>query len=454
MSRIEDLEKRLAKDPQSKVFAQLAEEYRKLGLLEDAIHTCREGLEVHPNYFSARVALGRSLLEANSLEEAATELEKVLAQVPDNILANKFLGETYHKLGRLEEAIAKYRVAQALSPEDADIADRVSQVEAQQASPPPPPPAYQEPTPAVPEHREEVPSQPLAADAKAKVEPAPEMIDSEKQPPSPAVKRQVQEMGDVSPVSEEARAIQEEIEQSFPTDVMQRQVREIRNFEMMPPPEAAAASRDTLAEDPAPPESPFETQAETPPPPVPKVSAEAAEAPLPEVSAEAPLPEVSAEAPLPEVSAEAPLPEVPAEAPLPEVSAEEQPVLVIDEDSPPSPSLESDPLLQVPSEPSTAEELAASQPGLASTTLAELYASQGHIEQALDVFRDLLSSRPNDPQMTQRIEELEMLARARTDMATQSKSRHESFAGAALQAQTIQETIRVLEGWLVALREP
>ncbi len=106
MSRIEELEGRLAKDPQSKVFAQLAEEYRKVGLLEDAINTCREGLRVHPNYFSARVALGRALLETDSLHEAATEFERVLAQVPDNILANKFLGETYHKLGRLAEAIA------------------------------------------------------------------------------------------------------------------------------------------------------------------------------------------------------------------------------------------------------------------------------------------------------------------------------------------------------------
>ena len=63
MSRIEDLERRLGKDPNSKIFAQLAEEYRKAGRLEEAIQTCRDGLETHPNYFSARVALGRALLE-------------------------------------------------------------------------------------------------------------------------------------------------------------------------------------------------------------------------------------------------------------------------------------------------------------------------------------------------------------------------------------------------------
>ena len=72
MSRIEDLEKRLVADPNSKIFVQLAEEYRKAGLQEDAIVTCRDGLEKHPNYFSARFALGRALLESNALERAQT----------------------------------------------------------------------------------------------------------------------------------------------------------------------------------------------------------------------------------------------------------------------------------------------------------------------------------------------------------------------------------------------
>jgi tetratricopeptide (TPR) repeat protein len=130
MSRIEDLEQRLANDPNSKIFVQLAEEYRKAGLHEQAITTCREGLEKHPNYFSARVALGRALLEAESLEEARVEFEQVLSQVPENLLALKFLGETYHGLGQLENALLKYRLASTLSPEDADLTDRMNQIEA------------------------------------------------------------------------------------------------------------------------------------------------------------------------------------------------------------------------------------------------------------------------------------------------------------------------------------
>ena len=127
---------RLAADPNSKIFVQLAEEYRKAGLQEDAIATCRDGLEKHPNYFSARVALGRALLESNTLDEAREEFEKVLQQVPDNLLALKFLGETYQGLGQLQEALSKYKLASTLSPEDTDLVDRIGRVEAAIAAPP------------------------------------------------------------------------------------------------------------------------------------------------------------------------------------------------------------------------------------------------------------------------------------------------------------------------------
>jgi hypothetical protein len=45
-------------------------------------------------------------------------------------LALKFLGETLHKLGRLDEALSKYQLASTLSPEDVDLSDRTKQVQA------------------------------------------------------------------------------------------------------------------------------------------------------------------------------------------------------------------------------------------------------------------------------------------------------------------------------------
>ena len=77
--RIEELRRRVQKDPASIAFAQLAEEYRRAGSYADAIETCRTGLQTHPGYLSARVTLGRALIEMDELGAAQSELEYVLA---------------------------------------------------------------------------------------------------------------------------------------------------------------------------------------------------------------------------------------------------------------------------------------------------------------------------------------------------------------------------------------
>ena len=61
--RIDELRKKLDKEPGSRLFAQLAEELRKDGDLEDAIQVAREGLQKHSNYPSARMTLGRALFD-------------------------------------------------------------------------------------------------------------------------------------------------------------------------------------------------------------------------------------------------------------------------------------------------------------------------------------------------------------------------------------------------------
>ncbi|MGH9349389.1 MAG: tetratricopeptide repeat protein, partial [Vicinamibacterales bacterium] len=66
--RIEELRGRVQKDPASIAFAQLAEEYRRAGDFEEAARVCRAGLERHPSYLSARVTLGRTLIELEQHE--------------------------------------------------------------------------------------------------------------------------------------------------------------------------------------------------------------------------------------------------------------------------------------------------------------------------------------------------------------------------------------------------
>ena len=96
---IEKLKERVDKDPNSKLFVPLAEEYRKEGLVEEAIKVLQDGLERQPGYMSARVALGKIYLEKGMPQEARGEFENVIKAIPDNLYAHKKLAEIYRDTG-------------------------------------------------------------------------------------------------------------------------------------------------------------------------------------------------------------------------------------------------------------------------------------------------------------------------------------------------------------------
>ena len=95
--RIEDLRRRIQKDPASIAFAQLAEEYRRAGDCEEAVKVCEAGLAQHPAYLSARVTLGRALFELGRLEDARAEFLRVLDAAPDNLIAVGKLAEIHQR---------------------------------------------------------------------------------------------------------------------------------------------------------------------------------------------------------------------------------------------------------------------------------------------------------------------------------------------------------------------
>ena len=97
ISRIEELRRRIQKDPASIAFAQLAEEHRRNGQHEEAIRVCRAGLARHPAYLSARITLGRALLELERYDEAISEFEYVLKTAPDNLTATRELADIHQR---------------------------------------------------------------------------------------------------------------------------------------------------------------------------------------------------------------------------------------------------------------------------------------------------------------------------------------------------------------------
>jgi tetratricopeptide (TPR) repeat protein len=135
--RIEDLRRRVQKDPTSIAFAQLAEECRRAGVYQEAIDVCRAGLQLHPGYLSARVTLGRALIELNDLDTALAELEQVLKSAPENLAAIRGVAEIHHRQGSLALALTQYRAALALARNDPDLQRTVEDL-ARQIEPPAP----------------------------------------------------------------------------------------------------------------------------------------------------------------------------------------------------------------------------------------------------------------------------------------------------------------------------
>jgi len=126
--RIEDLRRRVQKDPASIAFAQLGEEYRRAGLCKEAVEVCRAGLTIHPGYLSARVTLGRALIELHELEAARAEFETVLKGAPENLAAIRGLAEVFHKNGALADALAQYRAALNIARNDPDLEQTVAEL--------------------------------------------------------------------------------------------------------------------------------------------------------------------------------------------------------------------------------------------------------------------------------------------------------------------------------------
>src|SRR5204862_7489466 len=97
--RIEELRRRVQADPASIAFAALVEEFRRLGRYGGAVEACRAGLLRHPAYLSARVTLGRALIETGDFAAAREELDTVLRSALEYLAAIRGLAQVDERLG-------------------------------------------------------------------------------------------------------------------------------------------------------------------------------------------------------------------------------------------------------------------------------------------------------------------------------------------------------------------
>lgn len=119
--RLEALKARWESDKGSRVFLQLADEYRRLGRLGDSVNVLEEGLESNPGHLGARVARARCLLDLGRSAEAAEELERVTEADPTQMVAYRLLVDAYLAEGDADKARQRLRVYGLLNDSDPEI---------------------------------------------------------------------------------------------------------------------------------------------------------------------------------------------------------------------------------------------------------------------------------------------------------------------------------------------
>jgi tetratricopeptide (TPR) repeat protein len=129
------LSEKLDKDPKSRLFVPLAEEYLKAGMLDEAVMVLTDGLKTHPHFHAARATLGKVYLEKGQIEEAKTEFEQVVKADPDNLLAHRKLAKLYKEAGQADKARISCQAVLLSNAKDAEMKlileqlDRIEQAE-------------------------------------------------------------------------------------------------------------------------------------------------------------------------------------------------------------------------------------------------------------------------------------------------------------------------------------
>jgi tetratricopeptide (TPR) repeat protein len=111
-------EERLARDPASLAFAQLADLYRKAGRTREAVALCRDGLARYPHYTTARLILAKALAADEQLAAALVELNAILEMSPKDVQCHRLASEVHRRLGHIDDAVTHLEAAAELDPGD------------------------------------------------------------------------------------------------------------------------------------------------------------------------------------------------------------------------------------------------------------------------------------------------------------------------------------------------
>lgn len=121
-TEIRYLKEKFNRAPESRLFAPLADAYRKNGQVDRAIDLCERGLVRYPDYASAHVILGKCFYDKGATERSRAEFERVIELDAENMVALKYMGDILLAEGRREDAVSYLRRLLAIDPANEEVA--------------------------------------------------------------------------------------------------------------------------------------------------------------------------------------------------------------------------------------------------------------------------------------------------------------------------------------------
>jgi len=386
--RLRELQQKFDENPR-RYFAPLANEYRKGGQPKRAIEICRAHLAQMPGHMSGQIVYGQSLYEASEFDEAKQVFGRALALDPENLIALRSMGDMSLQAGDTTEARNWYTRLLDADPKDTAVIALVSEIDAAADAAPV----------AIPGVDTDVGDQQIpAALETTELVFLSESSSPPSEGPSPAAtsSAESERASPAVPSSAESQPAAQEASPAVSSSAESPAAEAPAGLERHYPIQEASPPEAPRAEPPAAEVRANEAPAEATTSEGPRVedvgvsvrnsAADGLTSVIPEPVSPldwsgpppaAPVEEPVAEAPEPVAAAYSPPPEPPAPAPPPRAGSEEK-----------------------------AFSGASSEP-FVNETMAQLYLQQGYKQLALQVYRQLAASRPQDEGLRNRIAEIE-----------------------------------------------
>lgn len=119
----------LESNPKSRVFAPLAEAYRKLGMVKQALKILQQGIRYNPDYVLGHLGIAHCYFDSGEYVLAYNTLRPLIIGNRDNILLQRLYSDVCLKIGHKEEALETFKFLLFINSRDEYAAKMVKELE-------------------------------------------------------------------------------------------------------------------------------------------------------------------------------------------------------------------------------------------------------------------------------------------------------------------------------------